>query len=128
VSVTFDPFLMLPLPIPRKKTKTIELKFVPDHIRTIKLEVQYEKLKNPKLKDIIDVAVARLGLTGTKMIVSGSSYYSADLIDPELSANDQRKEYKLKSIVIRPIEEDEDAADSIRVNVSQTLCSSQFNN
>lgn len=101
---------------------------MPDHIRSIKTDIQYDKLKNPKLQEIVDIAAARLGLKDTKLMVVGSSHYSSDIIDPTTSADFQRKEYKHKSIIIRPMEADEDAADSIRVNVTQTLCHSQFGN
>lgn len=105
VSVTFDPFMMLPIPIPQNNTKTLELKFTPDHIKTIKIELPFDKLKDPKLQDMIDMAAAKLGFAGAKFVVCGSSYYSAELIDTTKSANEQRKEYKHKSIAIRPMED-----------------------
>jgi ubiquitin carboxyl-terminal hydrolase 4/11/15 len=90
VSVTFDPFLMVPLPIPQNSTKTIELRYIPDHIKNIKIEIQYEKDNNPKMQDIVDIAAKRLGVSN-KMIISGSTYYSSDFIEPDSSANERRK-------------------------------------
>lgn len=52
VSVTFDPFLLHGLPIPQDETKVFSALFISDRLKSVKMEIRYQKEKKPKLRDI----------------------------------------------------------------------------
>lgn len=101
VSVTFDPFLMVPLPVPQDDSKIFQAVYEKeDHIATVKIEISYKKTDNLKLSDIASRIAAMLNVPN-EMICVGVSYYESKLLDMKLDANTTRKEYKHKTILYR---------------------------
>lgn len=103
ISITFDPFLMCPLPIPQKEVKTFELLYVQDKLSLVKVQIPYEESSKPKIKDMIDKTAEMLGVPN-RMIAMGVSFYETKVLPPDMMANEARKEYKHRSILFRPLE------------------------
>lgn len=127
ISITFDPFLMCPLPIPQNETKTFEVLFVRDKLSLVKLHIPYEEASRPKIKDMIE-RVATMMNVPNRMLAMGVSFYETKVLPEDMLANEARKEYKHRSILFRPLEAEEQPKTDIPATVTQSYCNSIYGN
>lgn len=53
-SITFDPFMMYPLPIPQSNKKVMEIILMKNHVESIKLNLMIEKSPQVTLQTLMD--------------------------------------------------------------------------
>jgi hypothetical protein len=58
----------------------------------------------------------------------GIQYQDSKILDPNMLANEARKEYKHRTIIFRPIEPEESPTTDLPVVIMQTYCNSIYGN
>lgn len=126
-SITFDPFMMYPLPIPQSNKKAMEIVLMKNHVESMKLTLVIEKDPKVTIQTLID-QLANTYKISNRMIVTGSSYYSCEVVENNKEANEIRKEYKHKHLLFRPLTAQENPEKDEYVNIQHCLCHSQYGN
>lgn len=95
---------MYGLPIPQDESKLFPLVVFKDRMNSVKMEIPYQKAKKPKLREIVEMACNALKLSKDRVIICGVTYYENKILSLDLDANEVRKEYKYRTVLIRQLE------------------------
>lgn len=121
ISITFDPFLILPLPVPIKKTKTIDLFLIWRDGRQLPLKFNAEYIKSKAtFADLIQLVQSEINGLKHLKFVNTSKFRASDMYSSDQQLSILKKGYSEQVYFLLEQEEFDVGEKTLKVNLQMT--------